>query len=70
MLTPCHFADARGGVSVTHGASVMAAPSAETGQQLFIPTGFLHDLLTLSSDCEVQYTGSGYDASESEGSAR
>jgi dTDP-4-dehydrorhamnose 3,5-epimerase len=41
--------------SPTYGRWVAAEISAENGRQLFVPVGFAHGFLTLTSDAEVAY---------------
>jgi dTDP-4-dehydrorhamnose 3,5-epimerase len=41
--------------SPTYGAWVSAELSADNGDQMFVPAGFLHAFLTLEPDCEVTY---------------
>lgn len=41
--------------SPSYGKWVGVELSAENGQQLLVPKGFLHGFLTLTADCEVQY---------------
>ncbi|MBM2294309.1 dTDP-4-dehydrorhamnose 3,5-epimerase [Sulfitobacter pseudonitzschiae] len=42
--------------------------TAEGGEQLFVPKGFLHGFVTRTPDCEVQYKCTDYYAPESDGS--
>jgi len=44
--------------------------SAEDGQQLFVPKGFLHGFITLTDDCEVQYKCTDTYAPDCEGTIR
>ena len=53
--------------SQTYGQFVTAELSAENGQQLFVPEGFAHGYLTLTSDCVVVYKMTEYYAPETEG---
>jgi len=46
--------DARVG-SPTYGHWIGVRLSAQNGQQLLVPKGFLHGFATLAQDCEVQY---------------
>lgn len=46
--------------SPTYGCWVSALLSAENYQQLWVPNGFAHGFLTLSSVAEVQYKASGF----------
>jgi dTDP-4-dehydrorhamnose 3,5-epimerase len=41
--------------SPAYGKWVAVTLSAENGQQLFVPKGFLHGFLTVTEDAEVQY---------------
>lgn len=44
--------------------------SAENGQQLFVPAGFLHGFITRTPDCEVQYKCSAIYAPDCDGAVR
>lgn len=44
--------------------------SAENGQQLFVPAGFLHGFITRTPDCEVQYKCSDVYAPDCDGAVR
>lgn len=57
--------DAREG-SATYGQWVGATLSAEAGDQLFVPAGFLHGYVTLEPDTEVQYKTDAYYAPDHE----
>ncbi|ASM74748.1 MULTISPECIES: dTDP-4-dehydrorhamnose 3,5-epimerase [Roseobacteraceae] len=50
------------------GRWVGVALSAEGGEQLFIPKGFLHGFVTRTANAEVQYKCTNYYAPESDGS--
>ena len=56
--------------SPTFGRYVSAELSAETGCQLYIPTGFAHGVLTLENDVVLNYRMSGYYAAAHEGGIR
>jgi dTDP-4-dehydrorhamnose 3,5-epimerase len=56
--------------SPTFGKHVSAEMSAETGHQLYIPTGFAHGFLTLENDVVVNYKVSGFYAPAHEGGIR
>ena len=58
--------DARRG-SPTYGRSVFAELSAENGQQVFVPEGFLHGYATLEPDTLVAYKASAPYAAECDG---
>jgi len=62
-------ADFRHG-SPTFGRWVAIELSAENGQQLFIPRGFLHGFVTLTDHAEVHYKCDAPYAPQSEGSVR
>ena len=61
--------DARRG-SPTYGHSTSVELSAENGQQLLVPKGFLHGFVTLTDDCEVQYKCTDLYAPEHDGSVQ
>ena len=54
--------------SPRYGQWVGVALTAEGGEQLFVPKGFLHGFVTRTPDCEVQYKCTDYYAPESDGS--
>lgn len=56
--------------SPTYGRWVGAELSAENGNQLFIPVGFAHGVVTLEPDCEVTYKCSDTYAPASESGIR
>ncbi|PXW72238.1 dTDP-4-dehydrorhamnose 3,5-epimerase [Loktanella sp. PT4BL] len=56
--------------SPTYGQWVGCALSAEKGNQLFIPEGFLHGFVTRTADCIVAYKCSATYAPATEGSVR
>jgi dTDP-4-dehydrorhamnose 3,5-epimerase len=56
--------------SPTFGKYVSAELSADTGRQLYIPTGFAHGVLTLENDVVLHYKVSGYYAAAHEGGIR
>lgn len=53
--------------SPSFGKYVGAELSAETGQQLYVPEGFAHGYLTLTTACEVRYKVSNYYSPDDEG---
>ena len=53
--------------SATYGQYVSAELTAENGAQLYLPAGFAHAYLTLTTDCEVEYKVTNYYAPETEG---
>ncbi len=59
-------ADFRAG-SPTFGRWVGAELTAEKGEQIFVPAGFLHGFVTLEADCEVAYKVSDVYAPQSDG---
>lgn len=61
--------DARRG-SVNYGRWTARVLSAELGNQLFIPKGFLHGFITLTENSEVQYKCSDYYAPDFDGTVR
>lgn len=61
--------DARRG-SPRYGQWVGAELSADNGQQLFVPAGFLHGFITRTPDCEVQYKCSDVYAPDCDGAVR
>lgn len=56
--------------SPTYAQWVAVPLSAEAGNQLFVPKGFLHGFLTLTPDCQVVYKCSDYYAPECDGGIR
>lgn len=54
--------------SQTYGRWVAAEISAEAGNQIWVPSGFLHGFMTLVPDVAVSYKVTGYYNRESEGS--
>ena len=53
--------------SSTFGRWVAAELTAEKGEQIFVPAGFLHGFVTLTPDCEVVYKVSDTYAPQSDG---
>jgi dTDP-4-dehydrorhamnose 3,5-epimerase len=53
--------------SARFGQHVAVELSAQSGAQFFVPKGFLHGLLTLTEECEVQYKCTDLYAPECEG---
>lgn len=56
--------------SPQYGKWVAVELSAETGNQLFVPKGFLHGFATLEPDCEVLYKCSDFYAPDCDGGVR
>lgn len=54
--------------SPTYGKWVKAELSAETGDQIFVPQGFLHGFATLTADTVVAYKVDNYYSKECDGS--
>lgn len=61
--------DIRSG-SPGYGAWVAVELTAENGRQLFVPKGFLHGFLTLTTDTEVQYKCSDFYSPAHDGCVR
>jgi len=61
--------DIRAG-SPTYGQWVGVELTPDNGRQLFVPKGFLHGFVTLTSDTEVQYKCSDLYAPENDGAVR
>lgn len=61
--------DVRSG-SPSYGRWVSAELSAENGHQLFVPRGFLHGFLTLTSDTEIAYKVDNYYSKACDGAVR
>jgi len=61
--------DARRGAP-TYGQWTARELTAEGGEQLLVPEGFLHGFLTLTPDCHVAYKCSDYYAPEADGAVR
>ncbi|MEE4120232.1 MAG: dTDP-4-dehydrorhamnose 3,5-epimerase [Paracoccaceae bacterium] len=61
--------DARAG-SPTYGRWAARELTAEGGEQLLVPEGFLHGFLTLTTDAMVAYKCSDYYAPEADGAVR
>ena len=61
--------DARVG-SPSYGDWVAAELSAENGEQILVPKGFLHGFLTLEENCEILYKCSDYYSPEADGSVK
>lgn len=58
--------DMRAG-SPTYGGWDGVELTAESGDQLFVPVGFAHGFVTLTSNCEIAYKVSDYYAPQSDG---
>ncbi|HEY3814286.1 MAG TPA: dTDP-4-dehydrorhamnose 3,5-epimerase [Caulobacteraceae bacterium] len=56
--------------SPTYGQSVSAELSAEAGDQIFVPEGFLHGYATLEPDTLVAYKASMHYAADGDGAVR
>lgn len=56
--------------SPTFGTWVAVDLTAENGQQLFVPKGFLHGFVTLTENCEVQYKCTDFYAPDCDGGIR
>ena len=61
--------DARAG-SPTYGAHVTLELSAQGGEQIFVPAGFLHGFITLEPDTHVIYKVDNYYSRDCDGSVR
>lgn len=53
--------------SATFGEHVSIKLSSDTGNQLWVPAGFLHGFATLMDDCEVAYKVTNYYSKECDG---
>jgi dTDP-4-dehydrorhamnose 3,5-epimerase len=56
--------------SPTYGRHVKAELSADGGEQLYVPVGFLHGFVTLEPDTRVTYKVSAYYAADCDGAVR
>lgn len=61
--------DIRAG-STSYGQSFSAELSAEGGEQLYVPAGFLHGFVTLEADTEILYKCTAFYSAEHDGCVR